>query len=838
MKKVFLLLAGLYLITLQAGAQDKYFFEGHGKLNPSIPTPEEFFGFPAGTWLVRYDKVVEYFGLLAGKSDRASLEVFGRSWEGREQVALIVTSPDNQKNLEKIRQEHLKLVDPASGVEPGSGKIIVHLGYNVHGGEIAGTDASVLAAYYLVASEDPDILRRLQEAVVFIEPAQNPDGRERAANHINGFHSTPPVTDPLDREHTGGLSPHRGNHFWNDLNRDWLPLSQVESRNRVAYYHRWYPNVYLDFHEMGSGSTYYFEPSPRSSWSDHIVPEATYSVLNNILAKYFSAALDHIGSLYFTKQSFTNLSPIYGSTYPDYQGGVGTTLEVGSTAGIEIETDAGVRTFRKNLRDNFEISISALIAATDEKDVFLSHQADFFKSALSQAGKQADKYIVFGSKEDRNLNRLFISHLLQHKIEVYELPSSLTVDGRKFEPGSAWVVPFRQAQYRILYSIFEENNNLSHLTYYDVSSWSTAHGYGIPFARVGTVVKEGKPVAAEPEVKGSVDGRSGYVYAFDYNDYLSPKAVYYLLDHGVKPRVAQKAFTSKTASGEKNFAAGSIIIPVRYQTVDADELHRLVEEAATLTGIEISSISSGFSVDGIDLGSNDVKTLRKPVVATVTGGNANWTSVGELWALLGNTHNIPLSKIDAQVAERANLSKYTAIILTGGGYSVDFGNRLAAWIENGGTLIASGSAVQWAIRSNLTGSKPADAPETASAPLLRDRRINGALLSGKLNLSHPLAYGFTSPDFYTIKTSLEGLPAGSPDQLVLETGDKVVDGYIEPELRERLKSLPVVTATSRGQGSIVLFGESPTFRGYFLAPGRILTNALIFGNADNGRRGF
>ena len=249
MKKINYLIIAFLLTTATLFAQDEYFFAGKGKLNPSIPTPESFFGFRIGTALVRYDKVVEYFKLLASKSDRASLQVFGKTWEEREQVKLFVTSPENQRNLEKIRVEHLKLVDPEANADISNQKIIVELGYNVHGGEIAGTDASVVAAYFLVASEDPEIIKQLDQAVVLIEPSENPDGRERAANYINGFHSWPPVTDPSDREHNSGLTPFRGNHFWTDLNRDWLALSQIESRNRVAFYHKWYPNVYLDYHK-------------------------------------------------------------------------------------------------------------------------------------------------------------------------------------------------------------------------------------------------------------------------------------------------------------------------------------------------------------------------------------------------------------------------------------------------------------------------------------------------------------------------------------------------------------------------------------------------------------
>jgi hypothetical protein len=869
MKKSICILIAFLLTITSSVAQDEYYFGGLGKLNPAIPTPESFFGFRIGTSLVRYDKVVEYFKLLADKSDRASLQVFGKSWEDREQVKLFVSSPENQRNLENIRQEHLKLVDPDAAVDIKSQKIIVELAYNVHGGEIAGTDASVLAAYYLVASEDADIVRRLGEAVVLIEPSQNPDGRERATNYINGFHSWPPVADPADREHGSGITPHRGNHFWNDLNRDWLPLSQIESRNRVAFYHKWYPNVYLDYHEMGSASTYYFEPSPLSTWNN-ILPKSNYETLNNILAKHFSAALNSIGSLYYTKESFTNLSPIYGSTYPDYQGGVGTTLEIGSTSGVVIETAAGLRTFAKNLRDNFQTSIAAVRAATDEKDTFLNYQKEFFKSALSQADKLPAKYIVFGSKNDKSLNSLFVEHLLQHQIDVYELTAAIAQDGKNFEPGSAYVVPLRQRQFRVLQSIFEENETNgfdSKTTFYDISAWSTVHGYGIPFAKIKSAVKEGAKVTKTPEIKGSVAGRSELAYVFDYFDYLAPKALYYLQDNGVKARVAQLPFTSKTSSGDKSFERGTIVIPVAYQTLSSDELFKLLNEAAKLANITVHAVNDGFSLAGIDLGSNNVRVLKKPVVAVITGGN--WTNVGELWALLGNTHNIPLVKIDAETAARVDLSKYTAIVLNSGQLSPALNTKITAWVENGGSLIALSGAAQWA--SSLIATAPAtasffgDAPAATTVAATPQRsgrrgdsiaattptpdastrrsgafgdRLNGIIVRSELNLSHPLTYGFNSKDFYTLKSSTSGLNITSPANVVLKINEaELVNGYATAESLSGLKDKVVIATGNRSNGAILIFGESPTFRGYWLAPGRILTNAVFFGAGGGAGRG-
>jgi hypothetical protein len=845
MKRNICILLALLFTATSVFAQDEYYFGNLGKLNPAIPTPESFFGFRIGASLVRYDKVVEYFKLLADKSERASLQVFGKSWEDREQVKLFVTSPENLRNLENIRQEHLKLIDPEASADFNAQKVIVELAYNVHGGEIAGTDASVLAAYYLVASEDADIVRRLNEAVVLIEPSQNPDGRERATNYINSFTSFPPVADPADRGHGNGITPHRGNHFWNDLNRDWLPLSQIESRNRVAFYHKWYPNVYLDYHEMGSASTFYFEPSPPSTWNN-ILPRDNYEKLNGILAKHFSAALNSIGSLFYTKESFTNLSPIYGSTYPDYQGGVGTTLEIGSTSGVVIETAAGLRTFSRNLRDNFLTSIAAVRAATDEKETFLKYQKDFFKSALSQADKLPAKHIVFGSVEDRSLNSLFVNHLLQHQIEVYELASSFSQDGKRFEPGSAYVVPLRQRQFRVLQSIFEENETNGFddkTTFYDISAWSTVHGYGIPFVKVKTPVKEGAKVSVQPEIRGAVEGRSELAYVFDWFDYLAPKALYYLQDKGVKARVSQLPFTSKTVSGNRDFARGAIVIPAAYQDLPSDELFKLLNEAAQLANIRIYAVSDGFSLAGIDLGSNNIRVLKKPAVAVIASGN--WTGIGELWALFGNTHNIPLVKIDPETAARVDLSKYTSIILNGGQLSPALNSRITAWLENGGTLIALSGAAQWA--STLiapAGGRRDSVAVTTPTPDVSSRfggspgsRLYGIVVRSELNLSHHLTYGFKSADFYTLKNSVSGLNITSPDNVVLKIAKgELVNGYATAESLSKLQDKVVIATGNRGAGSVLIFGESPTFRGYWLAPGRILINATLFGAGTNRGR--
>ena len=856
MKKITVTLL-LLIAVLSSFAQTDYYFGKDNQFDSSIPTPEQFFGFPIGSSLVRYDKVVEYYKLLDKLSDKVQLDVIGHTYENREHIVLTITNPDNLKNIEGIRQNHLKLIDPNTSVPNYTDqKVIVHLGYNVHGGEIAGTEAAILAAYYFVASTNPETLKNLEQTVIFVEPALNPDGRDRAASYFNTFKSTPAVSDPNDIEHAGGFTPHRGNHFWTDLNRDWFPLVHVESKVRVDFYHKWYPNIYADYHEMGSNSTYYFEPSPpRSTWNPTI-PEETYNVLNPILAKYYSQALDQIGSLYYTKEDFDNISPIYGSTYPDFQGGVGTTLEVGSSSGIEIETEVGIRTFSRNIKDNVVTSLVAIKAAIAEKDILFKHQKDFFTSALSLANKRADKYVVFGDKNDNNLTKLFLDHLLTHKIDVYELSGKFSQNGKDFEPGSAYVIPFSQPQYRILNAVFEENTNFVDSIFMDITAWSTAHGYGIPFVKVKSSVSQGAKVTSLPQTRiGGVSRKSDYAYIFNYTDYLASKSLYYLLDKGVVVKAAYKDF-SVTANGSNyKFNKGAIVVPVEYQNISSDELYNIVKEAAELTDINILGITTGTSTAGIDLGSNNIRKVDKPIVATLVGDGINWTDVGETWFLLGNRLNIPLTKIDVSSADRADLSRYTSIILTDGNYnalSPNFIGRLQQWVADGGTLITTKNASKWAIDNKIaTGfvadsipqSKGQDGYKRLDYASQREnegpQRIGGVIFEADLDITNPLAFGIQSRETYAIKAGNYKLPRPKNNYAtVLQLTDKPqISGYLTKKNQQLLKNSPLVVFENKGRGTIVLFGESPTFRGYWLSTGRILSNAIFFGKnvSSSGR---
>ncbi len=227
-------------------AQQDYYFPGDTEFDEAIPTPEEFLGYPIGSHYTRHDRIVDYLEELAQVSDKATLQVIGETVQLRPQVILTITSPENHTNLEQIQQEHLTLIDPdAEIVDAETAKSIISLAYSVHGNESSSGEAALLTAYYLVASEKEETHQFLDEAVILLDPAQNPDGRDRAAHSHNSYKSFPPVADPNDIEHNEVWPNGRSNHFLHDLNRDWFAVTQQESENRVTFFQQWYPNIQI-----------------------------------------------------------------------------------------------------------------------------------------------------------------------------------------------------------------------------------------------------------------------------------------------------------------------------------------------------------------------------------------------------------------------------------------------------------------------------------------------------------------------------------------------------------------------------------------------------------------
>ncbi len=831
-----------------AFAQNAYYFPSAQQFDPSVPSPQQFLGYDIGSHYTRHDQLVAYFTELGRVSDRVQIEQIGKSYEGRPLLIVTVTSPGNHARKAQIAVQRQSIVDPSQPALGADAPAVVWLGYSVHGNETSSAEAAMLTAYYLASNKDAETARWLDNAVVVIDPSQNPDGRDRAANWHNSWASSPASSDPADKEHVEPFPQGRVNHYFTDLNRDWLALAQADSWPKVEHFHRWYPNVQIDFHEMGKDSTYYFEPSPRSMESP-LLPKSSYEA-NHWLARFHAQALDDIGSLYYTGENFDNFSPIYGSTYPDFHGAVGVTVEQASSRGRVQESVNGPLHFNFTVRNQVATGLASVRGVVEDKARLSALQKEFFKSALKQADAYPVKGWVFGDAADATLTRRLLGVLLHHRIQVHALDRALEVDGKRFEPGSAYVVPARQPQFRLVHSIFEFTPPVKGDVFYSGTSYAVAPGYGLRHAGSRRALPAGSRIHEVPVAGGGiVGGQARYAYVVDARDFGSYRLIGGLLADGVKLRTAHAPFTAITTDGELEFGHGTVVITVAGQTLDREALHARVQARAAAAAVSAYALASGHSRAGIDLGSDSVRALRTPAVALLMGEGVSATEIGSAWYALDHALGLPSTKLDPAQLASVDLSRYSSIVLSGGTYATVSEAGVAAlkrWIAAGGSLVVYGTGARWAIEKGLVAAKLRDGGKESAERLdfgtLRDvfalGRVSGNIISADIDPTHPLGFGVQQRRLWVNKESGLVFEPGSSPFLNVVTIDRepVVNGYLADDNRTRVAGSSYLQVVPNGNGNVVLFADDPAHRKYWHGTERLLLNAVLQANHLNPPR--
>ncbi|MBT7817390.1 MAG: zinc carboxypeptidase [Polaribacter sp.] len=838
-KLVFLLFFSV-IVSSSSQAQD-YFFKDKAPFNKVIPTPEEFLGYPIGEQHTRHDLIVAYFYKLAEVSDRATIEVYGKTHEQRKLVMLTVSSPKNLSNLESIKNQHLAFVDPNKNPKNYNDvPVFIQLGYNVHGNEPSSSEAALLTAYTLVASTNSEVINYLNKSIIFIDPTINPDGRDRHTQWANQYKAKALVSDNIDAEHNEAWPRGRTNHYWFDLNRDWLLGVHPESKGKLKWMHSWYPNVVTDFHEMGTNSNHFFEPmKPIGSW-DPIMPKENYEDLNNLFAPYFSSALDKIGSFYYTKESFDGTYPGYGSSYPDLQGGLALLFEQASSRGHVQDTDYGKMTFAFTIRNQYTSGFATIKAAVENKAFLRKYQQTFFKTAISQKAKTGFAGYEFGDAYDMNRNKAFIEQLLSHKIKVYK-------KGKKF------VVPLKQAQHRMVQTMFETYSKYRDSVYYDASAWSVANFYnmkskGLKSVKLGAEIKSVNGIVNNTKIK-----KSSYAYILDWDDYYTPAALYYMQSKGLTVASAFKPFTISTNNGNKSFNYGSLLIPISKQKKSSAEVYKIVSAAQTKYDIPVFGTNSGYSIKGIDLGSNNFRALTKPKVAMLVGEGVNSLEAGEVWHLLDTRIDMPITKVRMNNFRRANLDKYNTLVMVSGNYSqLDSIQRLKLknWVSKGNTIVTIAGGSKWLIDKKIVKESLTKKPkvkdkkkeEIKRLPFVDARenkgreRVGGIILEVDLDLTHPLGFGYRSEKLPVYKNNMIFLsPSKNAYATVAKyTNNPHIDGFItQKNLDTFIKPSASLLVSKIGKGRAVLFAENPNFRGAWYGTDKLFLNALFLGNKFN-----
>ncbi|WP_169977808.1 M14 family metallopeptidase [Tautonia rosea] len=855
--------------------------------DPEIPTLEEVVGHRWGTEISSHAETLRYLEALAEAApDRAKLMPYGRSYEGRSLVYLVIASAETIGRLDEVRADNQKLADPrtlkAEEIDAviNRAPAIVWLAYSVHGDESSSTDAALLTAYTLLADQRPETQAWLDNLVVIIDPLQNPDGRDRFVGSYRRGRGVFPQASPWASERIQPWPGGRYNHYLFDMNRDWYLHSQIETKAKVAAYLDWQPQVYVDAHEMGANSNYYFDPS-----SDPINPQITSRQADWVtrIGRRQAELFDRFGFAYTTREIFDAFYPGYGSTWPMMQGGLGILWEQAGVRGLLVDRENETTLhYHDAVRHHYVSGLATIEAASNGRADLLRMFTDGRAEAIErgQSGESPDVFLLPGSTPQRaaSLARL----LKANGIEVRRLTEPVEVDlgsggFKQLAPSGSYYVPAAQPAGRLAETLLAERQEMDEAfiarqldrkaqrlgdEIYDVTAWSLPLTFGIEALR-------GQPAqqpASEPiddegdRPVGSVEGpdRPLVGYLVPTEDEAGLNALSDWLQQGFRVHVIEQSFVLDGNS----FASGTLLLRT---AENPDRLHTAVREAAERHGVSITGIDSSFVDEGAGLGGPNVSWVEPPRVLLAVETPVS-PFVGHTWYLFDQVWKYPTTRVAAsELAGSVDLEDFNVIILPDGNYgrSSRFdsatADRLRRWVTSGGTLILVDGALRWGIEEEIglvptdrrevpvppvpgEGLDPADDSESLNAdpapsgsedpPKETPRPVPGAILRATVYGDHWVTVGLPESIEILTQTSLivDPLdPTEGRNLVTFDPQDEPVSGFCWPDTLKAISRSPLVLSQSIGDGHIIGFTDDPNARALSPVTQRLFRNAVFFG---------
>lgn len=815
-----------------------------------IMSPEKFLGYTPGKQFTLQHTLVSYFRYVSESSPYAEYVPYGETWEGRPLGVCVVSSPENLANLEQLRLSNLQRAGFAEGKPESDSVPFVWLAYSVHGSEPAGAEASMKVLYTLVTGAWEGSAEWLKKMVVIIDPCQNPDGRDLFTSRYMRAQGWPPNSNPDAWEHNQGWPSARVNHYLFDLNRDWSWHVQKETKARMKLYNSYMPQVHADFHEMGSGSTYFFPPGAEP-WHEVITPwqKEFHSLTGKKSAELFNPRF----RLYYTKDNFDLFCPSFGDTWPLFNGAMGFTFEQGggAQAGLSLarnETDT--LTFEERVEGHFLASMAVVATAAENSEKLLKNFYEFFSTASSKPAFKYKTVIIKGTADAASLESLrglLESNQIRYgsprvtgkKLTAYDYrldrEGSVTLDSNDI------VISAYQPQGRLMQVLFEPDSRSSDSISYDLTAWALPYVYNIEAYATEEKVQgaEKKVAAGSPESSTIADSAKPYAYAAPMTGFSELKFMAQLFKAGLQVRYTMHPFT---ADG-KTYPRGSVIV-ARGDNLNDPQFDARVRAAATAGGTKPAALTTGLVTTGKDLGS-DYDLLRKGPKVALAGGEGTSQAFGEIWFFLERELEYPVTVINVSDLKNTDLSGYDVLILPGGSLT-EAKDKIMAYVNGGGRVIAMDSAIALFRAEKTTAlgkayeakdaeDKKAVKPTFADTAMLKrydDQRRNsaaersaGAIFRVKLDDTHPYAFGM-GKEWFLMKRN-EGLPFLEKGfNIGYVTDSNPVAGFAGYKYRQKVRNTGVIASETVGKGTVVYISEDPYFRAYWKS-GRVLLGNII-----------
>ena len=835
MKKILFLLAPLFCLNAQVDLS--YYLGDTSNYNQSIPTPESIIGHQVGELHVSHDKLSHYVQEVSKNSDRVKLVNRGKTYENRVSWLMIITSESNQSRLEEIRQNHLELSNSKNrDIDVSNMPIVVYKGYTVHGDEPSGTNASLLLMYHLLASDSEETKDLLENTIILLDPSMNPDGHQRFSQWANNNKNQSLNPDPNDREYNQYWPRARTNHYWFDLNRDYLPNQLIESNLKIQTYTEWLPNIMTDFHEMGTNSTYFFQPGVPQR-KNPLISDLNQDLTKEI-ATYHEEALNEIGSLYYSEESFDDFYFGKGSTYPDANGGIGILFEQGSSRGHIQESVNGIITFPFTIKNQLATSFSTLKAAKNMRVKLLNYMKNFFDDQIDLNSKRT-KNIVFGKLKDKSTVFHLADILKSHKIKFNNISKDVVINGKKYLKDNSYIVPMNQSKRTLIEAMFNTQTKFKDSLFYDVSSWTFPLAFNVNYDYTDGMSQSNISSLMDDEVRnlikpsGNVDNKSDYAYIFEPHEYYTQAAIYKILDEGLRVKTATRKFSIKG----KEYDYGTYMIPVQSQKLNSDEIYELLNKVSKEYNVNFESHLTGIT-DGIDFGSNNFIIVKQPRIGLIVGDGVRSYDAGEIWHLLDVRYDIPISKLDIGNLGYIDLNKYSHIILPDYNGSRINSDQIKEYVNNGGNLIAYRNSIRW-VSNNIDEIELLSNDLVANDIAFDERQAfygaqqtGGAIFESNIDKSHPINYGIESSSLPLFRNSNVYMTKDeqSFNNPILYSSNPLISGYVSEENLSLIKKSSPFKLIRKGRGKILLMTDNTNFRAFWFGTNRILLNMLFHSN--------
>lgn len=815
----------------------------------ALQRPDEFLGYQLGSRFTSHHLVVDYFKHVASNSDRVQVAQYGKTYEGRPLMVAFVSSVPNMERLQEIRTDNLRLAHLAEGELVGEPVSIVWLSYNVHGNESSGTEASMATLYALADPENESSAEWLENTVVLLDPAINPDGRDRYANWYNMVAGREMNVSSDAVEHAEPWPGGRTNHYYFDLNRDWSWQTQTETTQRMALYKNWMPHIHVDFHEQGVNNPYYFAPAAEPIHEDVTKWQHEFQKLIGLNhARYF----DREGWLYFTKQSFDILYPGYGDSFPMFNGAIGMTYEQAGSgaAGLGILTVEGdTLSLLDRLSHHLITSLSTVEMASVHSDRVIEEFRAYFNSALNSPPGQYKAYVMKSSTPGNRIGDLvgYLDKLgilygrvaKDERVEGYDYRSAK--QGRQKISAGDLVVPMSQPRAVLTKVLFDPMTSLSDSLTYDITAWALPYAYDLDAVAVvaPVVYEEWKPTLA---VSKNYSDRP-YAYASRWDDAGDAAFLASLLRAKIRVRYASKPFSIHG----QYFSEGTLIITRSSNEKRDPSFHTRVAEIAKKHNQALTGLATGFVDSGSDLGSSDVRYLKAPRVAMPFGSGVRSSSVGEVWYWFDQVIDYPLTRFRADRFSTLDLDEYDVLILPSSAPDMlnDEGQKkIKTWVRGGGRLIAIGSganALAGKDGFSLIMKKPDEVADSTAVLIARNRRYGdrnrdratttnpGAIYRVQVDNSHPLGFGFDDESF--VLRSRSDHPAIMTEDNNWNVGvieeDARVSGHTGFKAEQRIEGSLAFGVQRMGRGSVVYLLDNPLYRGFWYSGRMLFANAVF-----------